>query len=704
MIRALAISLALSLGLAAFPVAALEAAESPASPVAVALVPKSEGIVRGKTAEIAVHVQIQEGWHVYWLNPGESGFPTRIEWELPEGVTLLSETWSAPQRLQENGQVCFGYSDDFIVLAKLLIPTTLKEGPLSVGAKVSWLSCKDSCVPGDDTPVLQLDLLPRKGATSAEWRALMARHAATLPRGEIVASVEQGTLLVDIHTAKEATDVYFFPEKEGIVDSAVAQEVHAAGSTNRLEVPLKSQAVKDVKGVVVLKSKADGHLRAYRVDTSMQTAGVALPSQTASAQKLLLTLVFAFVGGLILNLMPCVLPVISLKVFQFMHLAGSSRQHALRHGLVFTFGVVISFWVLAAVLLGLRAYGQSIGWGFQLQEPAFVILLALLLFLLGLSLLGVFELGTSLVALGGRTQQQSGYTSSFFSGVLATVVATPCTGPLLAPALGFAVTLPVAVSMVVFTVLALGMASPYLLLSAFPQALRWLPKPGAWMVVFKQLMGFFMLATTLWLLWVFSAQVEAQFALVWILAALLVVGLAAWIYGRFGTVAQAKGVRWTARLAAVALLVMGGVVALEQAKAQPPAAATQHRGGWLSWNPAELDRLRTEGKFVFVDFTAKWCLICQTNKVPMHSHEVAAVFQEHQVVKMEADWTRRDPTITAELEKFGRNGVPLYVLYGPHQEPIILPQLLTPDALIKAVHCAAERRDAALAKLQASSL
>lgn len=657
--------------------------EPAASPVVLSLVSESGGVVPGETAHLAVQVRVQDGWHVYWKNSGESGFPTQLEWNLPEGFSLLRETWSAPHRFEEEGQVCFGYDKEFLILAEFLVPREIDQQTVSLGATLTWLACRDACIPGSQTETVNLAVKNTVGSATSQWTALMGQHTEVLPtrNDPIGAAVQGNTMVLNVPAVEGASKAYFYPETDGLIDYKKEHALVANEKGYEVGVPLREVSSQPIAGVLVLQSTSGNPLQAFHVDIPSVVAA----SGGVSVSHLLLTLLFAFAGGLILNLMPCVLPVVSLKVFQFMNLAGSSRRHAVHHGLVFTAGVVASFWALAGLLLGLRSYGQSVGWGFQLQEPAFVVVLALLLFLLGLSLLGVFELGASLVSLGGRSQQKSGMASSFFSGVLATTVATPCTGPLLAPALGYAVTLPPILAMVVFTSLALGMAAPYLLLSAFPGAMRWLPKPGAWMVTFKQVMGFFMMATTLWLLWVFQAQVEGGTALIWLLVAMLLAALAAWIYGRFGTLVQTRPIRWVARCVAVGVLLCGGYVGIQQA-ASPSAELGAARHDWLAWDPETLAQLKGEGKLVFVDFTAKWCLICQTNKVPMYSQEVASVFEEHGVVKMEADWTRRDPSITQELEKFGRNGVPLYVLYSPSGDPIILPQLLTPETLIKAVN------------------
>ena len=396
-----------------------------------------------------------------------------------------------------------------------------------------------------------------------------------------------------------------------------------------------------------------------------------------------------------MNLMPCVLPVISFKILGFMKLAGENRKLIFRHGLAFSAGVILSFWILAAVLLILQAYGRSAGWGFQLQEPLFVAMLASFLFLFGLSLFGLFEIGTALISAGSQTQQtahkRSALAGSFLSGILATVVATPCTGPFLGSAVGFAFTLPMLQTMLIFTSIGLGMTSPYLALAAFPALMRFLPKPGPWMVAFKQLMGFLMMATVLWLVWVFSAQTDSM-AVNLLLAALFLLAVSGWIYGSWCTPLQKKVVRATGLACAlgcftIAIYTVTLAASLSDAPSLPNAPAANKSvivEGWEPYSPERVAELRRKGVPVFIDFTAKWCLICQANHLVLSTEETAQMFKKLGVVRMKADWTRNDRTITEALRQFGRNSVPLYVLYGPSHEtePRILPQVLTSDIVM----------------------
>jgi thiol:disulfide interchange protein DsbD len=392
----------------------------------------------------------------------------------------------------------------------------------------------------------------------------------------------------------------------------------------------------------------------------------------------------AFVGGLILNLMPCVFPVLGIKILGFVNQAGADRRKVTLHGLVFALGVLVSFWGLAGLLAALRAGGDRLGWGFQLQSPAFVFVLAAVMLVFALSLSGVFEFGLGATGVGASLQSKSGYGGSFFTGVLATVVATPCSAPFLAPALGAALALPVAQSFVVFTAIALGLALPYLLLSIFPGAIKVLPRPGAWMETFKQFMAFPLYATVAFLVWVLAGQTSAdgqEYTLLFALLGLTLIALAAWWYGRY----SAPG----AKPARARLGLLGGVLLLAFGVAlgwpRPAVAATEV--AWQKWSPEAVAAARAEGKIVYVDFTARWCFTCQTNKAAVFgSGEVRSLFRDKDIVALKGDWTNQDPAITAELARFGRSAVPFNLIYKPGApEPIVLPELLTAGTVLEAL-------------------
>lgn len=435
---------------------------------------------------------------------------------------------------------------------------------------------------------------------------------------------------------------------------------------------------------------------AVEIDVPIEAAATAAGSQRAPIAPvaserppltLLLALGLAFLGGMVLNLMPCVFPVVSLKIFSFMQHAGDEPRRVRLHGLSFAAGVLLAFWILAGLLLALRAAGEEIGWGFQLQSPPFVAAMAFLLFGLGLSLAGVMDIGVSLTRIdagAGRT----GYGTSALNGMLATVVATPCTAPFMGAALGFALTQSAMAALLIFTALGAGMAAPYVALSLWPALLRFLPRPGNWMVRFKQLMAFPLFATVAWLVWVFGYQTGVD-GILRLLLGLTLVGAAAWVWGSWATLDATTRTRVTARTVAVALLASGFILS---AGAEPVSSAVNTAGvqsgvQWEPWSEARVAELRAEGRPVFIDFTAAWCLTCKVNeRVAFSSAEVRKIVGDRNIAMLKADWTNRDAAITRALSSFGRSGVPLYVLYeaDPSAAPRLLPEILSPGILIES--------------------
>jgi thiol:disulfide interchange protein DsbD len=404
-----------------------------------------------------------------------------------------------------------------------------------------------------------------------------------------------------------------------------------------------------------------------------------------------IALVFAFAGGIILNLMPCVLPVLSIKILGFVEHSANDRREIITHGILFTAGVIISFWVLAGLLLILRAGGEQLGWGFQLQSPVFLMILSILLFVFGLNLFGVFEVGNSLTSIGSKVSG-SGKASAFLSGVTATVLATPCTAPFMGSALGFALTQPAFTTILIFTSLGFGMAFPYMFLSIFPRWLKFLPKPGNWMNNLKQFMGFLLFATIIWLAWVLGIQSGSD-SIIGLLIALLFAGVAAWIYGKWANVIQKRSVRFIASTIAIVLLICGTAAGLNLIGDLPASnsASNNFNNGlkWQNYTPQLVENLLNEGKPVFIDFTAAWCLSCQVNeKVALNNDSVISVFDNKNITAIKADWTNRDESITKALAKFGRNSVPLYVYYekGNASQPVILPEILTPEIVINHIN------------------
>ncbi len=664
---------------------------SQTEPVQATLLAEDESIQPGRPFWIGVELKMADGWDTYWQNPGDSGFPTQVNWKLPEGFKAGPILWPYPEKMTVDGLVVFGYTESVLLMTQITPPAQLSGNQkIEIKADVNWLACKDSCVPGSASLELALPVTSADPGIDDSKIAVFNQARLQLPQkeGDFLVSAQADQFVLKFNPAKlgEIQEILFIPEDADVIDYAAPQIFKTEGKNATLQVKRAHSDTlpSSLKGIMLVSEKGNELKRAIQVDSAITASQV---KSVEGVSSVAVALLFAFVGGLILNVMPCVLPVVALKIFGFVKMAGQKRSLILKHGGVFAGGVLISFWVLSGALLILRAYGEGIGWGFQLQEPVFVAILAGLLFLLGLSLFGVFELGTSLISLGSKPASSSGspLKSSFMSGVLATLVATPCTGPLLGPALGFAMTLPPIQALLIFTGMGLGMAFPYLLFAAFPQLVKFLPKPGNWMITFKQIMGFLMMATVAWLIWVFGAQTDNMATFV-LLAGLLIMAIGGWIYGTWGALNRKKITRMISAVIAALLIVTGGSAAIMTAKQHrdtPAIAQVASDSGWEAYSPQRVEELRAQGVPVFIDFTAKWCLICQANKVVLHSSSVEKAFKEKGVVTMTADWTKKDATITQELERLGRSGVPVYVLYpgNTHDRPVILPQTLTANVV-----------------------
>lgn len=674
---------------------------------------------------IAIQFNIEPDWHIYWKNPGDAGRPVSLNWELPPGFKVLSVEWPTPQKFSSKDNIGFGYENEAILLAHIQPSEHLEEGKeVIINLNPKWVACsKEECRCGNIDKELKLLTSSQPPVVNESHISLFEKARSKLPQSiwSFQAERKEGLLELRIHTPYEASieNAAFYSEEKNSVDYKKEPIFTASNdpSTPHLLILREEHTMDLLKGILILKEQGKEE-RSININipifdkTDDETSiGIAdpLPISNEIAEKepskeenisnmpssefeggLGLAIVLAFVGGMILNLMPCVLPVVSFKILSFVKLSGQSRSLTLKHGLIFSLGVLISFWVLAGVLLLLQAYGRSVGWGFQLQEPLFVAFLAALLLIFGLSLFGLFEMGMSVTSWAGQAQgkiqKPSSLTSSFMSGVLATAVATPCSGPFLGTAIGFAVTLPSYLAMLVFTSLGMGMAFPYLLLAAFPSLLRFMPKPGNWMITFKEIMGFFMVATVLWLIWVFGAQTNAT-AIFFLLTGLFFLTIGGWIYGKWGSPIHSFRSRFISYILIFFCFCLGGYSIINSTAAEvigsEDAKFHQTKDEWEVFSPERVKELQSQGIPVFIDFTAKWCLICQTNHYVLNSDSVKAKFDEIGAVRMIADWTKSDPVITQELKKFGRNAVPLYVFYGKNKAPKILPQVLTPENVIE---------------------
>jgi thiol:disulfide interchange protein DsbD len=649
-----------------------------AKPVEVKLVAEIETVDNSNSFWVALDHSLQSGWHTYWKNPGQAGMAPQISWHLPAGFQVEEVVFPTPEKFNTGDIVTFGYKDDFILLAKITAPKDFKGKP-DISCDISFVVCsEESCLPQEVHATLE----ERDGL---ETKKLFTQARENLP---LQKSFEPATLqgeLVVFKLPVNTDSVQFFPEESDCIDCSIEPIVEK----NQMILKAEKCPIERLKGVLVVDDSP------YFVDVAVQQGsateiGMADDLQVSKSvpikHSLLLLVAFAFAGGLLLNLMPCVLPVISFKIMSFIKLAGKKRSLLFQHSASFCLGVLVSFWILAALLLTLRAWGHAVGWGFQLQEPIFVASVAALLFIFSLSLFGVFEIGLGLSAWAGQQKKEGeGLLSSFLSGTLATIVATPCTGPFMGTAVGAAVSMPVVDAFVIFTSLGLGMASPYLLLALFPRGLSLIPKPGNWMVRFKELMGFFLLASSLWLVWVFGTQTGIN-PLTLLLASFFIFAIGCWVFGTFAALNQKKWVRKGAVILSF-LIFCSAAFVLYQATTLEHETKHSIAADWEPYDPQRVAKLQAEGVPVFVDFTASWCLICQANHLTLSTSDVAKQMQSKGVVRMKADYTRKDPALTKELEKHGRSGVPLYLYYAKgEKEPKILPQTLTPDIVLKAIN------------------
>ncbi len=679
LLLALSLSNGLPLGLAA-PGAVRKGA------VTAELVAAQASIQPGQTFRVALKLTHDEHWHSYWINPG-TGYPTSLAWQLPAGFTAGPILWPTPHVVKDRRGVITGngYEGEVFLFVEISAPASLKPGEtVTLRAKADWLMCEDVCMPGGADLELAMPVSAEPPAVTPTLTSAYADLPRPLTGWTVSASRAGQTFIVRLTPAPGTThrpqQLHFF-DTAGYIDYAAEQKVTEENGAYILTLAVSKEAPADASSLTGVLASANGWGGVF--STSGYGGLIIDGARPApAAAPLLGTLLLALVGGLILNLMPCVFPVIGIKILGFVNQSGNDRRKVVAHGLVYTFGVLLSFWILAGVILALRASGQEIGWGAQLQSPAFVFGMAAFLLIFSLNLSGLFEIGLSATAVGGKLQMQQGYAGSFFSGILAVLVSTPCSAPFLAPALGaaFSPAFSAGESMLIFTAIAVGLAAPYLLLSLFPAAVKLLPRPGAWMETFKQLMAFPLYATVGWLLWVLAGQTkDDDYALLFIVFGLVLVAMAGWIYGRFGKPAG--------RLLAAVLLLAG--VGLGWPKSIDPVSATStgYHVKWEHWSPEALTAARAAGRTVYVDFTARWCATCQTNKAAVFSSsEVLAELEKRNVLLLKGDWTSKDPAITAELAKWGRSAVPFNLIYAPGRtDPVILPELLTPGRVLEAL-------------------
>jgi len=657
----------------------------------------------GEPFWVALHQTMKPHWHTYWKNPGDAGEPTEINWKLPEGVKADPIVWPVPTKIDVSGVVNYGFEDDVLLLVKITPPADFKGDSLALAADANWLVCSDVCIPEEGKFNLTLPVGTAATPANGDTRALFDKARRNVPTESPwpakfgLAKSGDPTLLIEAKGLKADTirDVYFFPAEW----VANMEKQTASVTADGIQIPLKkgdpkAAAPQQLSGTLVLTEKTGNgdNREAFDIKAKLDPAFVpsAAPITAAGGDEnltLVQALLFALIGGLILNLMPCVFPVLAMKAAAFARLAGHEKSEMRRDGIAYTAGVLASFAAMAAVIVAIRASLGEVSWGFQFQSPIFSLLVAYLFFVVGLNLSGVFEIAGGFAGVGQSLTTKSGVTGAFFTGVLAVVVATPCTAPFMAAALGFALSQPAPVTFAVLLALGAGLAIPYLVLSLTPALQRLMPRPGAWMDQMRQFLAFPMYASAVWMIWVLTQQTGAD-GVIYALGGMILIAFAIWLLRIGGAASPATWIRRGVAAVAV-LLALAAVIKIGDA----PATAADASGGpsngvnftgWERFSREKLNEAVAAKKPVFVDFTAAWCITCLVNeRVALETAGAHKAFEQTGTVKLKGDWTNRDPEITALLKELGRAGVPLYLYWAPGADrPEILPQVLTESMIV----------------------
>ena len=639
----------------------------------VTLLTESNQVGGEETLLVGLEFNLSPGWHTYWENPGDSGEGASIKWNLPSGFKASTILWPGPKRIPVEPLMTYGYEDKALLLTEIKSPKEFSN-PVKISAKINWLTCKDICIPQEG----QVDMTLIKGPKVAnQFTSKLKEVALTVPKNfpspyRVSVINEKIFLQFEKEGSRNISEAYFFPNEYGLINYTADQKLERNDNSFSLElssaeVQLKTNTLKGV-----LKLKVDGIKEFYTLDLPLEK-NTNNPLVTIS---LLTAIIFAFLGGIILNAMPCVFPILSIKILSFIEQSQGSKEKLFHHGLVFSAGVLTTFLAVSALLIFLRASGEAIGWGYQLQSPWVVSLLIYLFVVIGIVFMGNIVLGSSFGNLGTLVQNQKDLTSSFFTGVLAVVVASPCTAPFMGPALGLALLQPGLKSIVIFLALGIGFSLPYLILSIYPQLLSKLPKPGEWMQTLKQIMAFPMWASALWLAWVLSSQVDMQSVFAVLLGALLI-ALGLWLLEK--TQNSASILRRVTLIFSLGLMIFSIWLLPITSDNNSPNLKNEEN----AFSVQKLNSLRSEQKMVFLNFTADWCITCKVNEaIALNQDKVKRVLDEKNIIYLKADWTRKDPEIASMLASYGRTGVPLYLLFPSQGDPIILPELLTEDLLL----------------------
>jgi len=679
--RALTIALALILTSSLALATESNVQQSPRATVS--LVSEYAAVSPGQQLRIGLRQRLAPHWHTYWKNPGDAGSPPSITFKSPPGATVGEIAWPGPDRFIIGPVASYGYENEIVFPLSLTVPEDARPGSqLVLEANADWVVCEKECIPeeGKFRLVLPVEASARPAGDElrAAFRIADARQPQASPWKATVSAGESTLQLMVEGEGISATTVQsalYFPDSWGIVDHVAEQALEVEEGRLTLAMTKGQGFTPGPSSGLLAITDGGGQKRWFALELT-PAAAATTTTEAVPTLPLWQMALFAFLGGLILNLMPCVFPVLAIKATAVAGMAGGHRREVRLSGLFYTLGVLAAFMALALALLAVRAGGSAVGWGFQFQSPLFVAAMSWLMLAIGLNLSGVFEIGGSLAGAGQDLAQKKGHAGSFFTGLLAVVVATPCTAPFMGAAIGSALVAPAYVSLVVFAMMGLGLALPFLLLGLFPAVARRLPRPGAWMVTLRQAMAFPMYATAAWLLWVLAQQ-AGEAGLRMALAGLVLVGLVAWLAGlaQHGTKK-----RWWPRglaLAGVAGIV-GLMVTLHGAEPQAAPAQAAQASKAEPYSAERLAALRAEGKPVFVNMTAAWCITCLVNeRTTLSTAAVQQAMQEHGVVYMKGDWTNRDPAITAFLQSFGRDGLPFYAFYPAGSAPLVLPSVLT---------------------------
>jgi len=637
----------------------------------ITLLSDTYSIQPGENFLVGIKFELEKDWHTYWKNPGDAGEGANIEWILPEGLKASKILWPGPERIPVEPLMTFGYNNEVVLLTELTAAQALIF-PLKIKANVNWFTCKDICIPQEGV----VDLVLNKGNSfpsidSKEINRYLKKVPTQFSQNYRVEQLDNKYFLqADINDGKHFQSMYFFPNEYGLTGYTEEQvyEKNLNSFILELEVSKANLKPKIFEGVI----EASNDEGKFYFEISYPLSSI----ESDESQSIILLVVFAFMGGLILNIMPCVFPILSIKILRFVEHSENSSTQTYKFGLFYALGVILSFLLIAVALLALKASGENIGWGFQLQYPLVISILFYLFIALGYMFMSNIVFGSQLGQLSLAAQVKNESLESFLTGVLAVVVASPCTAPFMGSAVGFAILQPSVNSILIFLSLGIGFALPYLILSIKPSLLSFLPKPGAWMETFKQFMAFPMWASALWLLWVLSGQVDLDTVILVLIGGLLI-SLSLWLMEK--NTSERISIKWLVRLSAILIFIVSLLI-LPTSYSYKTSQNSEN----LSYTEDLLNEFRVTNELIFLNFTADWCITCKVNeRVALNSSEVKELIKKKNIKYIEADWTRKNEDIAKKLEEFGRSGVPLYLLYPSKGDPIILPEILTEDILLK---------------------